>query len=631
MAAPLQSNNSIALKLKAIFGNMDAPNLPYEKLTMPLFRDLLQCLHPSNIPCAPFDEGSLLVTGSGIDSVHVYSRLLGDLHLLPLIMQRALIKWFPLVWQWIRFLSPQYGHFSDDEVQDGQPREQCYLHADGRFAMASHARVHIMNIIITHALRTTEGIRALLTCPGLTGDVLSMLTMLCPVQPEPQLAQSQHLLAKLLLGLHYRGKGFSPNPVQEGLVEFDNRHPGKVLRSVVKRLLWLLIPGSGASPSVDEDDVDTYITLLDTILLHEADFIANFRRTTSIGPPILALERISGMTALHTLEAEPYKHRALGALVKILAAHLVPTAENPSVLHADVVFAIKCGFVPVLHYLVKAVFYPSDHPRRVDAPFSDTLWRDTRDIIAKAVVPSLVWRDALRAAYDSEDIVTSFDLDEDDPVLQLPDWDMLHRSYWFFANARETYKELNTAQCANAKCPNRDTPMSSRMKTCSCGSAFYCSRACQKIDWHASHHQSCARTNEGPVKTRPRSRGPFVDAPNCISHSMRAYLKICANQLLAQLGKPTAVHRIRTILIDFVNVDMNLDAKHGRPGLPSIVYGALDRKPGFVPASPVVPDSTFVRVWVLVAKGDTEYMMEVDSVPRDQFSRWAETRTHEVK
>ena len=111
---------------------------------------------------------------------------------------------------------------------------------------------------------------------------------------------------------------------------------------------------------------------------------------------------------------------------------------------------------------------------------------------------------------------------------------------------------------------------------------------------------------------------------------MRAYLKICANQLLAQLGKPTAVQCIRTILIDFVNVDMNLDDKHGRPGLPSIVYGALDRKPGFVTTSSAVPDSRLVHVWVLVAKGDTEYMMEVDSVPREQFSRWAETRTHEV-
>ncbi|KAI5888923.1 uncharacterized protein SCHCODRAFT_02690774 [Schizophyllum commune H4-8] len=631
MAAPLQPSTSIALKFRAMFGNFDAPNLPYEKLTMPLFRELLQCLHPSNIPCAPFDEGSLHATGSGIDSLHVYSRLLGDLHLLPLVMQRELIKWFPLVWQWIRFLSPRYGHFSDDEVQIVQAHKQCHLQADGRFAMASHARVHIMNIMVTHAQRTAEGTRALLTCPGLTGDILSMLTMLCPLQPEPQLAQGQHLLAKLFLGLHARGRGFSPNPAQEGLVEFDSSHPGKVLRSVVKRSIWILIPGSGAAPSFDADYVDTYITLLDTILLRDASFIANFRRSTSIGPPVLALERISRMIELHALEAEPYKHRALGALVKILAAHLVPTAENPSVLLADVVHAIKCGFVPVLHYLVMAVSYPSAHPRRGDAPFSDTLWRDTRDIIAKAVVPSLVWRSALRAAYDSEDIVALFDLDENDPVLQLPDWDILHRSFWFFANARETYKELDAAHCCNMKCPNRDTPMPSRMKTCSCGSAFYCSRACQKIDWHASHHQSCARTNEGPVKTRPRSRGPYVDAPNCISHSMRTYLKICANQLLAQLGDPTAVHRVHTILVDFVNVDMNLDDEDGRPGLPSIVYGALDRKPGFVPASPVVPDSTLVHVWVLVAKGGTEYMMEVDSVPREQFSRWAETRTHEVK
>ncbi|TRM57656.1 hypothetical protein BD626DRAFT_514130 [Schizophyllum amplum] len=605
-------SSDISRKFRALFPDIDSDNLRYDGFKMPLLRDLLACLHPSNIPKNPFDQSTVSVVAEGFDALHIYARLCADVDRLPSpAMHKALFEPFWGVWQWMHFMNPHLGNFADDEVGLGaRSHSACFLQSDGRLSLASTIRVHLASTFICGVMRTPRGMQALAACPGLVDDVLSMITMLSPSHPKPDLAASQHLLAQFFVLLLSQKDPSIRNPFHAGLLAFDKENPGKLLDCIINHLVWLIDPSCGRD-GAEDDYVDAYSNLLNRVLLKNPQFVENLK-TQGDSPVRYLVCRIEDIAAPRLHRAPAYKHHALALLVDILSHILIPEERNPRVSHLDLIEALDFRLLLTIRWLLiegKLIRQSASSGYK----YADVLARETRRLITHAVMPSLVWPDLRRAVQESmlRDGVLLDDAPADEAML-VSEWAHLERCYQFFLGVRLTYQKwLASARqaCANADCSS--DVEAAELMMCSCGSTFYCSVDCQRRHWHWSHRQSCTRNNNAPAK-RYLGAGPVEDARSYIKHSERAYLRMCAREGLSRYGNAASVrmHHVSTVLVDFGSTEH----RH-----PIVHYGVLEKRPWFdLPLDP-----RLVRIWVQAMKGGRTYVLEVDTLPREDAAHLA--------
>ncbi|TRM62819.1 hypothetical protein BD626DRAFT_583743 [Schizophyllum amplum] len=476
----------------------------------PVVREIYLRLSSDRIPTHPLDASDGKTIEEALEALCEFSRLYdvndarGGTHM-PLILQS-----FPDIWEWLVFLLPTSNNIrhTRNPKRDVLDKHNAYLNDDGTVEVGLHSSFLTFITFVKRTLCTEEGRAACLAQPDFFWALLELNFPPIHTVP-PDVAFLSHCLSEelndLRLDQRYSRRAMS------SLVAHDEENPGGLSRAMVERLAWLL-----NGPREDQNFIPVYIDLV-YCLLSTDRAVANFRRARGVTLVVTVLGK--AVASPGVLEDQ---HRTSLNEFFMTCLHYLLLLTNTN---GPIIEALDAGLLHNLGMLATGL------PGGI---FAAEDYRELANMLIRMILaPALLWPDVVRAfhrAIESAHILC-------DPRALIPRWEELgllyyryHGCYTMLTKFRADRKKLQ--YCHHAQCQGQDERAH---RVCSCGEAFYCSKACQKAHWHAEHRVKCSRgmkdalqraTTSTPVKVGPDTVG-FESDTVPMTYMERAFIRRC--------------------------------------------------------------------------------------------------------
>lgn len=578
-------------------------------LTRQLSQDLSSCLQPSNIPSYPFDRSAAAAVSEAIDGLWIYARLAYHYAQGTAWFQDLIVSLLSSTWKWIEFISPRSGTIADMDDEDEWWPDiyatalPCRLSSNGCLEVTPGSRaatmaIYILPLVAAHFPRAMKFLAAQ---PDFSDVVLSMLHH--TLQPSIASVKGYHRYVMIVGYLLIPDDNRLYKRFREDFLRSDERHhPGRALRMILERMEWAYY-GEYVTEAEESKQVDTYIRMFSTddTLLGDDEMMTNLK---AAGMPV-SLARILRRATARTDMVKNHSHRRsiLGIWFKTLDV-LLNLHPAPSLSLSDVTAALRHGLLTALYL---ALCTAAD--TRDDEEAITNFRRNAANIAGRCLTTGLVWPKVLRA-FD-----TAFyreQLDEATNGCNPPEWEALISRYQFYTRTRQTYNANLVKifeRCGNTECPFAE--LDTRLRICPCASVSYCSRACQKTDWRARHHQNCSIIINAPTIASADTI-TVAHIPDSVSLAERIYLKRCAAEYLMEYGDPEAMRDICSVLVDLINPQQPY---------PSVKYGELDSLPGIGEF-----DERYIHIYVRVRRSGYVILIEVEVKWRNWWVKAAGSR-----